>query len=147
MATVNEVPRLHRWLKTILTSDATLVSNAPGGVWRGMVPKGKTGNAVVYHLLAALGDTPGNAGFRVWSRFRYVVKAVSDGTSNSDATLQTLADRIDAVLEAVAGGVADVGIAYCIRKAPFYFLEQPVDSDQTFLHLGGEYEIAAYYTG
>jgi hypothetical protein len=66
---------------------------------------------------------------------------------NNDGTAQTIADRIEAVLEAVAGGAADVGIAYCIRKAPFYFLEQPVDSDVTFIHLGGEYELAAYYTG
>ena len=147
MATVNEIPRIHRWLKTILAADATLVSAAPGGIWRGFVPKGKTGTAVVFDPMAPLDDTPGNAGYRVWSRWRYVVKAVSDGTSNNDSTLQTAADRIEAVLEAVKGGAADIGIDYCIRKRPFYMVEQPTDSDVTYIHLGGEFEIAAHYAG
>ena len=61
--------------------------------------------------------------------------------------MQAAADRIEAVLEAVSGGAADVGIAYCIRKRPYYMIEQPEDSDKSFVHLGGEYEVAAYYQG
>lgn len=143
MATVNEIPRLNRWLATTLRADATLVAAAPGGIWRSFVPKGKTGNAVVFDYVAPLEDTRGNGGERIWSRARYVVKAVIEG--NNDATAQTLADRIDAVLEASSGGTADVTVDYCVRIRPFYYLEQPIDTDQTFVHAGGEYEIAAHY--
>lgn len=147
MTTVNEIPRIHRWFATLLRSDATLASAAPGGIWRGFVPKGKSGNAVVYQFLAALDDTPGNAGTRVWSRSRYIVKAVSDGTSNNDSALQTAADRIDALLEAVIGGAADIAIDYCKRVQPVYYIEQPTDSDRTYIHIGGLYELAARYAG
>jgi hypothetical protein len=145
VTTVNEIPRLNRWFKTILGSDATLVSSAPGGIWRAVVPKGRTGNAVVYEYVASLDDTPGNFGDRVWSRNRYIVKALVEG--NNDAAAQTIADRIDAVLERRSGGVADVTIDYCRRVRPFYFLEAPVDSDKVFIHMGGEYEVAATYAG
>ncbi len=143
MATIHEIPRTHRWLKTILGSDATLVSATPGGIWRGMVPKGRTGNAVVFQFLAPLDDTRGNGGERTWSRGRYLVKAVVDG--NNDGAAQAIADRIEAVLEAKSGGVSDVTIDYCVRIRPFYMIEQPVDGDVSAIHMGGEYEIAVHY--
>lgn len=145
MTTVNEIPRLHRWLRAVLTADATLVAAAPAGVWRSLIPKGRTGNAVVYEYVASLDDTPGNFGERVWSRNRYIVKALVEG--NNDAAAQTIADRIDAVLELRSGGTADVTIDYCRRVRPFYYLEAPVDSDKVWIHMGGEYEIAATYAG
>lgn len=147
MTSVNEVSRLNRWFKTVLGADATLASAAPGGIWRGFVPKGKTGTAVIYDPIGPLDDTAGNAGARIQSRWRYVVKAVSDGTTNNDGSLQTAADRIEVVLNGVTGGVADVTINSCIRKRPFYLIEQPTDSDVTYIHLGGEYEVSVTYSG
>lgn len=145
MATVNEIPRINRWLSTVLRADPTLVAAASGGVYRGHIPAGRSYPVVLIEYIAPLDDTDGNAGFRVWTRLRYLVRGIVE--SNTDASVQTIADRIDAVLHAVQGGVSDVGIAYCKRVKPYYQEMQGVDSKRTYIHSGGEFEIAAYYTG
>lgn len=142
MATVNEIPRVHQWLKTILSSDATLLAAATGGIHRGRVPEGKAFPAVVYSFLSAPDDVNGNGPARIWSRMRFIVKVV--GETNSDLTLQTMADRIEAMLQAVAGGAADIVIDYCIRKRPIYYQDDTV-ANKIYTHLGGEYELAARY--
>lgn len=142
MTTVIEVPRIHTWLRTVLGADATLVSAATGGIWRGRIPHSKPHPAVVFQFLAANEDQTGSSGAtRVWSVSRYIVKAVTAG--NSDAAGKTIADRIDAVLHAQRGGADDIAIDYCVRKKPIYYLEDV--GDETFIHMGGEYEIAARY--
>lgn len=141
MTTVNEIPRVHQWLKTILAADATLVSSVTG-IYRGRVKKGAGYPAVVYSFLAAPDDVNGNGPARIWAKARYIVKAVGEG--DSDLALQTIADRIDAVLQAVAGGSSDVAIDYCIRKRAVYFQDDSV-ANKIYTHLGGEYEIAARY--
>ena len=39
MTVVNEIPRVHRWLRTVLAADATLAGLATGGIYRGFAPK------------------------------------------------------------------------------------------------------------
>ena len=154
MTVVNEIPRVHRWLRTVLAADATLAGLATGGIYRGFAPKRPAGSAtypiVIYQFLAALDDNRGASATtqnRIWMRARYIVKAVHQ--TNDDAAVQTLADRIEAVLEAAHGGASDIGIDSCVRVKPVYYIEQPVaqETRETFVHMGGEYEIAARYAG
>lgn len=144
MTTVNEIPRVHQWLRTVLRADATLLAAATGGVHRGRVPEGKSFPAVVFSFLSATEDVNGNGPARVWSKSRYIVKAVSQ--TDDELSLQTIADRIDAVLQAAAGGKDDVAIDFCMRRKPVFYQESGV-ANKVYTHLGGEYEIAARYEG
>jgi hypothetical protein len=142
MATINEVPRMHRWLKTILSADATLSSAVGGRFYQGHVPQGQALPACVFSVLAFPDDLRPAGSDRLWAKATVLVKIV--GETNSDATLQTAADRVDAVLHAARGGTSDVAIDYCIRKRPFYLKDTSV-ANKVYTHLGGEYEIAARY--
>lgn len=143
MMTVNEVPRVTRWLSTTLKGDATLNAAVGGRIYRGHVPQRDPAlpfPSVVYQIQSFPDDVPavGSVG-RIWAKVRVIVKAIGEG--NSDQALQTIADRFDAVLQAAKGGVSDVSIDYCVRLRPFYFEDSSV-ADKTYIHLGGEFEIA-----
>lgn len=144
MTSANEVPRIHRWLRTVLGADSTLSSAVGGRFYQGFVPEGKALPACVYSVLAFLDDKSPAGPYRLWSKAIVLVKIVAE--TNSDATIQTAADRIDAVLHGVRGATADMEIDYCDRKRPFYMKDSSV-ANKTFIHLGGEYELAARYTG
>lgn len=142
MTTINEAPRMNRWLKTVLADDATLSSAVGGRFYEGHVPEGKALPACVFSLTFD-DDVMGNGPARVWAKARALVKIVAE--TNSDSTIQTAVDRIDATLNATAGGVSDVAVDYCIRRRPFRMKE--IDGNRVFLHLGGEYDLAVRYTG
>lgn len=143
MTTINEVPRIHRWLRTVLGADSTLNSAVGGRFFQGHVPEGKALPACVFSVLA-FGDDLRPAGpDRLWAKATVLVKVIAE--TNNDASLQTAADRVDAVLHAARGGTSDIAVDYCIRKRPFYMKDTSV-ANKVFTHLGGEYELAARYT-
>lgn len=142
MSTVNEVPRILTWLRTVLAADATLSSAVGGRIYEGHVPEGKAFPAVVYAVLAFPDDVAGGHAVRIWSKAVVLVKGVTE--ANTSLPLQTIADRIDAVLQSAKGGVADVDIDYCVRRRPFYLKDASV-LNKVYVHLGGEYELAARY--
>lgn len=144
MSTINEVPRIHRWLRTILAADSTLSSAVGGRFYRGHVPENGSLPAVVFSVLGFGSDLMESGPNRIWAKATVLVKVI--GETNSDATVQTAADRIDAVLHAARGGTADIAVDYCIRRKPFYMVDTSV-LNKVFVHLGGEYELAARYTG
>lgn len=146
MATINEVPRMHRWLRTVLAADATLNTAVGGRFYQGHVPQDKSiakgDQYCVYSVLAFPDDLNPAGADRLWAKAIVLVKIVAE--TNSDTVLQTAADRADAVLHSARGGTSDVAIDYCIRKRPFYLKDTSV-ANKVYTHLGGEYEVAARY--
>lgn len=143
MATINEEPRKIRWVRTVLAADPTIAAAVGTRIYEGAVPKGKALPAIVYYLIPmddvqGSGQTP----MRTWSKSRLIAKVINE--TNDPSTLQTVADRIEHVLHAAMGGTADIEIDYCIRRRPFYMKDTSV-KDKIFIHLGGEFELAARY--
>ena len=146
--TVNESTRIDRWLATVLKADATLNAAVGGRVFEGNVPVKDPPYVYPAVVFASLGfgdDSPatGQSG-RLVASGRYVVKGIAEG--NSYTVLQTIADRIESVLNAKRGGAADVGIVWCVRKRPFKMKDQSV-ANKPYVHLGAEFDIAAQYQG
>lgn len=138
-AVLNEVPRLHTWLRTILMADATLNAAVGGRIYRGHAPVNASFPCVVYAMLSPGDDVLGNGPDRIWAKPLYLVKVVGEG--NNLLALQTIADRIDVVLHGVVGGSSSgIQIDYCIRKRPFY-MDETEGADTVFQHLGGEFEL------
>ena len=140
MTTINEVPRVHKWLYTVLSADGTLNSAVGGRIFEGHVPQGKSFPAVVYSLVPAADDLSSQSGQnRVWAKFSVTVKAVDE--TNSTLSLQSIADRFEAILEAARGGTTGLYVDYVKRKRPFHMKDTSV-ANKTYTHLGGIFELA-----
>jgi hypothetical protein len=140
MTTINEVPRVHKWLYTVMAADGTLNTAVGGRIFEGHVPQGESFPAVVYSLATAGDDLFSRSGpFRVWAKFNVTVKVVNE--TNSTLSLQSIADRFEAILESATGGVTGLYIDYCKRKRPFHMKDTSV-ANKVYTHLGGVFELA-----
>jgi len=140
MTTINEIPRVEQWLKTVLTADGTLNTAVSGRIYEGHVPQGVAFPAVVFSISTAGPDLRSQSGqFRVWAKFNAMIKVISE--TNSTLSLQTTADRFDAILESAIGGVTGLHIDYCFRKHAFKMKDTSV-ANKTYTHLGGIFELA-----
>jgi len=140
MTTINEIPRVEQWLKTVLTADGTLNTAVSGRIYEGHVPQGVAFPAVVFSLSTAGNDLFSQSGpYRVWAKFDVLVKVINE--TNSTLTLQSIADRFEAVLESSSGGVTGLYIDYCKRKRPFKLKDTSI-ANKTYTHLGGIFELA-----
>lgn len=138
MTVISEPTRAERWLYLQMTSDPTIAGIVGARVFSGVAPVGTQFPFVIISLLAPGDDVYGNGPTIIWSRLTYLVKAVTQ--ANSLTSLQTLVDRIQAVLHATRGGTSDAAIDYCVRKRPFRMTQY--ENNVAFQHLGGEFEIA-----
>lgn len=137
-ATVNEVPRLNTWIKSVLSADGTLNAAVSGRIYRGRMPQNAAYPSVIYAMLSSGDDVRGNGPTRIWWKPLYKVVAVGEG--NNLLALQTIADRIDAVFSFVVGGSSSgIAIDYGKRNRPF-FLEEVEPPNKVYLQLGGEFE-------
>lgn len=140
MTTINEIPRVEQWLRTVLAADATLNAAVSGRIYEGHVPQSGSYPAVVFSLSTAGNDQFSQSGpYRVWTKFDVLVKVIDQ--TNSTLTLQSIADRFEAVLESVSGGVTGLYIDYCKRKRPFKMKDTSV-ANKVYTHLGGVFELA-----
>lgn len=140
MTTINEIPRVHQWLRTVLAADATLNAAVGGRIYEGHVPQGESFPAVVFSLASAGDDRFSQSGpFRVWSKHLVTVKVIN--LTNSTLSLQSIADRFEAVLESAIGGVTGLHIDYCKRKRAFHMKDTSV-ANKVYTHLGGVFELA-----
>lgn len=140
MAVIIETTRAERWLFLQLTSDPTIAGIVGGRVYAEVMPQSVTAYpAIAFQFLGAMDDLRGSGPAIVWSRLRYLVKAITTG--NSSTSLQTLVDRIGTVLHTGKGGTADAAIDYCVRKRPFRLMTIE-GNNQPYQFLGFEFELA-----
>jgi len=133
---MSETVAIDKWLYSLLSTDATLLGAAPGGVHADAAPRGTAFPLVIIALQDATDGMSFN-GTRILVRATYQVKVVGQGASYS--ALDTAAGRIDALLHRASGSVSGGVIYSCVRVEPFRYRED-LDGIE-YRHLGGFYEI------
>jgi hypothetical protein len=143
----DETTRIDQWLTAALLADAQLAAIVGTKVFSGMAPRESTWPVVVFQFLGG-SDTATGAGVnRIMHRGVYMVKGVTEGPSYGPP-LQTIADRIDAVLHGkpdpgsmIVASVGGASILSSVREQPFR-LEEEIDG-RHYRSLGGFYRIQA----
>lgn len=133
---------IDEWLYRTLTADPTLTGIVGTRVYNEQAPPSSTFPLVVFQMQAAT-DVRGNGQTRIMVTSLYVVRGIVQDASYND-TSKTMAERIDALLQASAGGTVDNGRAVVFtshREQNFRLSE--VESGKSYRHLGGIYRILA----
>jgi hypothetical protein len=130
------------WLRATLAADATLVALVGGAgaprIYDGPAPEGSAFPYVVFLPYTRGRDLSVIGEIRVWSELPYIVKAVHQAESYADP-LQTLAERIDALLHRSRGMVAGGEVIACVRTSPLEYPE--LKHSVQYRHLGGIYKL------
>jgi len=125
----------------VLTNDTTLSGLAPGGVYRDIAPQDVASPFVIVSQMAHE-DTYGIGSRRqAYETITYVIKGVANGTSGT--TVQTIADRIHALLQGVTLSVTGYNALLCERTERIAYVEVDDQSDRRWQHRGGMYEVTA----
>ena len=85
----------YEWLDSVLSADATLLADAPGGVWRALAPPSSAVPYVIMQHQSGSDVTTMNA-FRLMSDLLFQIKIV--GPASNTAGLVAGAARIDQLL-------------------------------------------------
>lgn len=141
MSSGHEIALGFSWLYAVLNGDATLMSEAVGGVWRGLAPPS---TAVPFVMMAhqAGADKISMNAFRFFSEVMYQVKCV--GPASMTATIALAAERIDILLGNATGTTTGGAILYCYREQPL-FLDEIVNGE-VWSNIGGLYKLAIEQT-
>ena len=124
------------YLYNVLSGDSQLASYGITGYFNGSVPSLQAGPYILYTFISASDNTT-MEGYRVNVPIRYIVRAVTQ--TRDYASLQAMADRIDALLHRSSGTAAGHSIDACVREAPYELIEDR--GDLQWRHLGGRYRI------
>ena len=142
----NEVMLGFAWLATTLSGDSALMSNAPGGVWRGLA-KPATATPFIVMTHQGGGDTTTAQGVRLLTIPTYLLKVV--GPVEDVPAIAAAALRLDQLLGGTIAGPASgpimiggVQVGYvssCERQSPLV-LDELVNGSQ-WTNVGGLYRM------
>lgn len=135
---MNEIPRIEQWLYDRLSGDAALNNAVGGRIYAYLIPPEAALPAIVFSYQRG-SDVSTQNGRRVLLDAVYLVKVVGEGWSS--APLQTIVDRIDAVLGMASGVGADGVRIECRRLNPIAYVEY--SDGRLYRHLGGLWRIIA----
>ena len=127
-----------QWLYSVLAADSQLAAIVGTRIYAYVAPQGATMPFVVYQNQAGR-DVRGVGPLRLMANMLYVVKVVAQ--TNTFGTLETAANRIDAVLQAASGSNVRGTVIACVREQPFSLVES-LETGQ-YRHLGGIYRLWA----
>jgi len=133
-----EIARVLEWIYDTLSADSTLTGLVSTRIYDGLAPQGAAFPFVVFNHQGG-SDLRGVGSERVFNNSLYQVKAVTKGGSFSSGA--TIADRIDALLQAASGTTSDGVILGCVREQAIMLIEQ--QSGVEYRHVGGIYRIYA----
>lgn len=125
-----------KWLYALLSTDATLLGAAPGGVHADAAPRGTAFPVVIFALQDAIDGMSFN-GVRILTKATYEVKVV--GAVGGYNAIDTAYGRVDALLHRASGSATGGYVYSCFRIEPFRYRED-LDGVE-YRHLGGLYEI------
>jgi hypothetical protein len=131
-----ETARAFQWLYETLTGDSQLQQLVGDRVYRFVAPPRAEMPYIVFQFQAGR-DVEVVGATRILSQIVCVVRVV--GLATAYATLKTIADRVDAVLQAASGEAGDGYVYACTREAPLDFPE--ADGMQLYQHVGGQYRL------
>lgn len=132
----NEVVYVDKWLYGVLSGDATLTGLVGARIHAYQAPEGTAFPFVLYSFQGGA-DVAVVGGIRIFNRGVYQVKAVGKG--DTMGALQSIADRIDTLLQGASGSVTGGIILACVREQPLAYAE--IDNRIQYRHLGGLYRI------
>ncbi len=127
------------WLYTVLAADAALAAVVGNRIYGYLAPATAAMPYVVYQQQAAH-DVRGTGPTRIMAAMLYVVKVIAE-TNTFTGSLETAANRIDAVLQAASGTNVRGNVVACVREQPFSLVESTADGQ--YRHLGGIYRLWA----
>lgn len=106
--------RIDKWLRTLLTGDATLTGLVADRVFSEVAPEGTATPFIVFQAQSDSVDALGVGQARIMSASVYMVKAVTSGSSY--APLIPIADRIDELLHRASGSADGASILASTRE-------------------------------
>ena len=127
------------WLYTVLAADTALAAVVGTRIYGYLAPPTATMPYVVYQQQAGH-DVRGTGPTRIMADMLYVVRGIAE-TNSFTGNLETIANRIDAVLQAASGTNVRGVVVACVREQPFSLVEST--SEGQFRHLGGIYRLWA----
>jgi hypothetical protein len=139
---VNELPRIERWIRHALTSDAQTAAVIDTRVYSDQAPEGAQYPFVLFNFQFGE-DVNGIGPCRILSKNTYQVKVIA---REDDENTRLVADRIDEVIgkASAAQHPDDSSLKFSGRRqSPIRYTEPGRDSSRRFRHLGGLYEITA----
>lgn len=131
-----ETTRVEAWLDGLLKGDSTLNTAVGGRIYGYLAPQDAAVPYVIYSYQRGH-DVFGVGTARIMAHTAYQVKVV--GQTKSFVALETIANRLDIVLQGASGSVVDGEILACVREQPISYVE--TDSGVQYRHLGGLYRI------
>lgn len=134
---MSEIVSAETWLYTVLAADSTLAA-AVSGIYAHNVPENATYPIAFATMQRQDYDALAFGPFRIWSTVHYAVRGVAEAASYG-GVLETIADRIDAVLHAASGSTVQGTVYECVRTMPFAMPE--LTDGRYFRHLGGIYRV------
>lgn len=128
-----------RWLYSVLSNDSTLDTLLGSGdrVWQEQADQGAPMPYVVFQYQGGF-DVAGVGPTRIMASLLYLVRVIGTGEFSE---LEAAADRIDTLLHAKAGEVADGHMFACVREQPFRLIE--TTDGIVYRHRGGLYRLLA----
>lgn len=125
-----------QWIYEQLHGDAPLLAAAPGDVHARIAPDGTAYPFVTMQFMGGSDLTTHN-GTRIWAETLWLVKVTVK--ANASAALDTVLDRIDALLDRARGVVGTARVYWCQREGIF---DQPVvEGGITYLQVGAFYRL------
>lgn len=127
------------WLYSKLSGDATLTGLVGGRIYGHIAPQEASYPLVLFALQTA-DDVQTLGPHRIMSNMLYVVRVVGEASSFG-APLSSVADRIDAVLQAASGTAGAGRVLACVRENPSAMVES--NKGKQYRYLGGVYRLYA----
>lgn len=127
------------WLYTVLSGDVTLAGLVGTHIYNQLAPEEAALPLVLFAFQSGR-DVPVMGPSRLFLSGTYLVRGVAESHSFG-GNLETIAGRIDALLQAKSGTPVRGKVLMCVREAPFAMTEQR--SGRIYRYLGGMYRIWA----
>lgn len=134
---VHEAVSTYKWISATLTASPSFASACPGGIWRGVAPKGTLTPFVVVSLLDGADTLTMNA-IRVLTKNEMQVKVL--GPASNSAAVESAAALVDDLLKRASGTATGAIIHCCSRESPIDYPEVLPDGS-VWWHLGGRYKV------
>lgn len=127
------------WLYTIFSGDATLAGLIGTRIYNQLAPEEASFPLLLFSFqsgqdVTVMGPT------RLFVAGTYLVRGVAESHSFG-GSLETIAGRIDSLLQAKSGTPVRGHVLMCVREAPFAMTEQR--AGRIYRHLGGTYRLWA----
>lgn len=142
----NEIGLGLAWINATLIGDATMVSLAPGGFYRGAAPKedvngNPLGSPVVIFAYQAGSHKTSFNGYRCLTRALFQIKATGPGDAAHAPAVVAASVRIDTLFKGPTRGTTTGGlIDSCVGESPLQY-DEPAVGGVFQTHWGGIYEL------